>query len=257
MKCSTVAIERSAHRNRKALRAAATVTLALALAAGCERGGGEQAEHSNEGASPNADQSPQQDNTDDTPAQAGTEASEDEGPTGPTPPEGWELVDEAALDEAQQARLTDMRSARSALGQRLSQRLVTTIQDEGIVAAVRVCSEEAPQIASEVAEQYNVDVGRTSFRVRNPANTPPPEWAQPWVEAREPGPATLLNNETHELAELAPIQTAQLCTRCHGARESLDDELLAALDAAYPEDQATGFEEGELRGWFVVSAAFE
>lgn len=257
MKCSTVAIERSAHKNMKALRAAATVTLALALAAGCERGGGEQAEHSNEGESPNAVQSPQQDNTDDTPAQTSTEASEDEAPTGPTPPEGWALVDDATLSEAQQARLSEMRAARSALGQRLSQRLVSTIQSEGIVAAVRVCSEEAPQIASEVAEQYNVDVGRTSFRVRNPANTPPPEWAQPWVEAREPGPATLINSQAQQLAELAPIHTAQLCTRCHGARETLDEGLLAALDAAYPEDQATGFEEGELRGWFVVSAAFE
>lgn len=256
MKCSNVATERPANRAVVGLRAVAALAFALAITAGCQRSGSEPAEQSDEGTPRSTAQSQEQTNEDDHSTQAGTGSSDDR-PAGPTPPNGWALVDEATLSEAQQARLSEMRAARSALGQRLSQRLVTTIQDEGIVAAVRVCSEEAPQIASEVAEQYNVDVGRTSFRVRNPANTPPPEWAQPWVEAREPGPATLLNNETHELAELAPIQTAQLCTRCHGARETLDEGLLAALDAAYPEDQATGFEEGELRGWFVVSAAFE
>ncbi|MGM0774574.1 MAG: c-type heme family protein, partial [Pseudomonadota bacterium] len=38
---------------------------------------------------------------------------------------------------------------------------------------------------------------------------------------------------------------------CHG--KSIDPEVKAKLDELYPEDQATGFSEGDLRGAFVVT----
>jgi len=34
--------------------------------------------------------------------------------------------------------------------------------------------------------------------------------------------------------------------------EMIDDEVLAAVTATYPKDQAVGFAEGDLRGWFWV-----
>ena len=40
------------------------------------------------------------------------------------------------------------------------------------MAAVEVCNLEAPEIASVVAEQQDMSVGRTSLRVRNPDNQP-------------------------------------------------------------------------------------
>jgi hypothetical protein len=39
---------------------------------------------------------------------------------------------------------------------------------------------------------------------------------------------------------------------CHGPKEQLIPEVKEQLAKLYPEDSATGFSEGELRGWFWV-----
>ena len=41
---------------------------------------------------------------------------------------------------------------------------------------------------------------------------------------------------------------------CHGPREEISEEVIAKLDEYYPEDAATGFAEGDLRGWIWVEA---
>ena len=43
------------------------------------------------------------------------------------------------------------------------------------------------------------------------------------------------------------------CLACHGLKEQISPEVQAQLDRLYPEDQATGFNEGDLRGWFWVN----
>ena len=42
------------------------------------------------------------------------------------------------------------------------------------------------------------------------------------------------------------------CEACHGERESIDPDVLKTIEAFYPEDRATGFSEGDLRGWFWI-----
>jgi hypothetical protein len=46
-----------------------------------------------------------------------------------------------------------------------------------------------------------------------------------------------------------PIGTLGMCTTCHGSEASMDPELGARLAESYPDDQATGFAVGDLRGW--------
>jgi hypothetical protein len=41
---------------------------------------------------------------------------------------------------------------------------------------------------------------------------------------------------------------------CHGPSESLAPDIKEKLATLYPQDQATGFSEGELRGWFWVES---
>lgn len=47
------------------------------------------------------------------------------------------------------------------------------------------------------------------------------------------------------------IPTADLCLACHG--ESINPDLAAAIDKAYPDDKARGFKTGDIRGAFTLS----
>jgi len=164
----------------------------------------------------------------------------------PAQPEGWSALAPTTSD----ARTQRAARARDALGGRLKQRLLAALQQGGAPQAVAVCQEAAPQIAREVRAETGVAVGRTSFRVRNPNNAPPP-WTAPYVQERRATPL-LLGGPQGRLRALYPIKLAPLCVNCHGDPATFSPELKAALGQRYPSDQATGFSPGELRGWFWV-----
>ena len=141
-------------------------------------------------------------------------------------------------------------TARDELFRRLSARLVEAMSSGGPAAAIEVCRREAAEIATAVGEQYDVQVGRTSFKTRNPKNAPP-DWATALVAARtnEPQFTTLPSGDT---AALLPIRLKAQCLVCHGKIEQIDVAVQEKLAELYPQDQATGFAEGDLRGWFWV-----
>jgi len=122
----------------------------------------------------------------------------------------------------------------------------------GPVEAITACQLRAPEIAKDLS-QGNVRLGRTSHRLRNPANAPP-SWVSPILEAylanpSEQTPTTVrLPNEKSGYVEPIPLQP--LCLACHGS--ALAPDVAARIDELYPEDQAVGFEVGELRGVFWI-----
>jgi hypothetical protein len=136
---------------------------------------------------------------------------------------------------------------------RLSDRLMAEISRAGPVGAIRVCRDEAQPLTLEVAVKSAMALGRTSHRLRNPANAPRP-WAREHVEASAGRPASEVAARTFDLGDrigvLRPIPLGPLCVTCHGPVQSLAPEVRSALNAAYPQDQAVGFAPGELRGFF-------
>jgi hypothetical protein len=50
-----------------------------------------------------------------------------------------------------------------------------------------------------------------------------------------------------------PLLVVPMCVTCHGPRESLPDEVQRLLAERYPEDAATGYGPGELRGVIRVT----
>jgi hypothetical protein len=138
------------------------------------------------------------------------------------------------------------------LQQSLLAKLNTTMEVGGPVAAVEVCRTEARTIADAVASQQGIELGRTSHRLRNPANAPRP-WARAIVEGSAGAKAAAERIRVVDLGGrvgvLRPIGTAELCTRCHGQADDVRRNLGAALAVAYPQDRATGFAPGDLRGW--------
>ncbi|MGI9202778.1 MAG: Tll0287-like domain-containing protein [Woeseiaceae bacterium] len=124
--------------------------------------------------------------------------------------------------------------------------------EEGAVSAIGVCKDEAPAIASKLSID-GVKVGRTSHRLRNPANQ-----ASDWVN-------TVLESYLEKNTKFEPVVTRlpdsrvgyaeailvqPLCLTCHG--NSLAPEVAARIHESYPADEATGFAVGELRGLYWV-----
>lgn len=135
------------------------------------------------------------------------------------------------------------------------QQLMQALQrglEQGPAQAIDVCRLEAPAIAT-AASVDGIAIGRTSFRLRNPANAPT-VWQQTGLrhyqqsEDREP---MLINLEDGRVGYMEPIVTAPMCLACHGSE--LSAEVKDALFAHYPADQATGFAAGDLRGIFWVT----
>ena len=97
----------------------------------------------------------------------------------------------------------------------------------GPAAAVDVCRTEARTIAEAVALKQGIELGRTSHRVRNPANAPRP-WARAIVEGSAGAKAAAEQIRVVDLGDrvgvLRPIGTADACTRCHGAADEVQSE---------------------------------
>ena len=141
-------------------------------------------------------------------------------------------------------------AAKEELFKQLSGRLMEVMKSEGPAAAIEVCSKEAAKFATNVSEQHGVKIGRTARKLRNSANVPP-AWATKLVTADAADPQ-FVDVDDHTVGALLPIKLQQKCLACHGPEESLAPAVKDQLVKHYPDDEATGFEEGDLRGWFWV-----
>jgi hypothetical protein len=153
-------------------------------------------------------------------------------------------------------RLASAENAIAELQSTLLARLQAAMAAGGPPAAVAVCRDEARALTASVGERHRLLIGRTSDRVRNPANAP-----RPWAAAHVAASAGMrLADAVPAVVDLAdggvgvlrPIGVAPLCVTCHGPQEAVRAAIGPVLDDAYPEDRAVGFAPGDLRGWFWV-----
>ena len=123
---------------------------------------------------------------------------------------------------------------------------------QGTAEAITVCSVQAPDIAAALSRD-GVSMGRTSHRLRNPGNAAP-EWVSPILEdyldsEGDRGPLSVALPDDR-LGYVEPILLQPLCLTCHG--ETLAPDVASRINELYPEDRATGFNVGDLRGVFWV-----
>jgi hypothetical protein len=150
---------------------------------------------------------------------------------------------------AQQPPAPDRRATASAAKDQLMAQLSGRLM-EVMKAAVRVCSTEAPTLAAEVSKRLGVKIGRTSARLRNSKNTPP-EWSRAVVDEGKKA-AQFVDLPGGGLGAMFPIVLQDKCETCHGDPEKIDPAVREVLAELYPDDKATGFSTGDLRGWFWV-----
>lgn len=159
-----------------------------------------------------------------------------------------------ALPKSLQAAHAKADAAMSKLQATLQARVAEMMASGGPTATINVCRVEAPERTGEVAKAEGLELGRTSARLRNPANAPR-DWAKGWVEANAGKKAAEVKGRVFRLAGgrigvLRPIPVGAPCLSCHGPKEKVAPEVAATLAQHYPNDAAVGFAEGDLRGFF-------
>lgn len=147
----------------------------------------------------------------------------------------------------------------NALQTNLGKELQAALSEGGPLAGIEVCQEVAQPLTTEISEKYpDARISRTALRVRNPANAPDEQsravlerWASLQAGGEELPEADRYESENSVLVH-RPITTGTTCLQCHGNPANFSPALKSALAEYYPDDEATGFEEGELRGAFRI-----
>jgi hypothetical protein len=167
---------------------------------------------------------------------------------------GWKEVEPASLSKPYQQMYERTERAKKDLAKTLLGRVTEVMRKQGPRAAISVCNLEASGLTSQVAEKHDVRIGRTSHKLRNP-NNQPPEWMREFniVEKKIDKQMVLQRDDT--LAVASPIHLAEKCATCHGPKDKLNSAVINELEQRYPQDEATGFEPGDLRGWFWVTTS--
>lgn len=130
------------------------------------------------------------------------------------------------------------------------------MQNGGPVAAVEACQNAAAGIAT----RHSVapwTVARTALRARNPQNAPD-EWEgrvlrqfeQALADGKPIAELSYGERVGNEYRYMQAIGTGEVCLACHG--QKLKDDVKGILQTRYPQDQATGFTLGSLRGAFSL-----
>jgi hypothetical protein len=126
---------------------------------------------------------------------------------------------------------------------------------DGPENAVWVCRDKVPEIAAALTRD-GIEIGRTSHRVRNPANAPQP-WMEPllveYIDRGDDRTPRVLRLEDGSIGYVEPIYVQPLCLQCHGG--DIPAPLESRIAELYPSDAATGFASGDFRGLFWVRLA--
>ena len=157
-----------------------------------------------------------------------------------------------AQNDDEDALLLKSREVTASFATEMQTALQTAMAAGGPVAAIDACKVTAPEIAARLSSDYGADVGRTSLRVRNPANAAD-DWESEILAAFEaPGASSEHFEQTgnNGARYMRAIPTGALCLNCHGT--VLPPDIKAKLDAAYPDDQARGYYLEDIRGAFTI-----
>ena len=138
----------------------------------------------------------------------------------------------------------------------LKPRLKQAMQEGGPGRAIEVCASAAPRIADSLSADSGWIVRRVSLKSRNASRSVPDQWERGLIRCTTPGGASTAGEAADSLryGELVGshyrYMQAQgvggLCLTCHG--ENLSATVSDTLENFYPDDRATGYQAGQVRG---------
>ncbi|MDP2153759.1 MAG: DUF3365 domain-containing protein [Methylotenera sp.] len=159
----------------------------------------------------------------------------------------------------QQQYLEESQKTAQEFMQILGKTLKTQIESSGIESAISVCKQVAPAMAEQYSNQSRT-VKRVSLKPRNQSQGTPDEWERKTLEyfnqAQKDGqlPAkmevsSLEKTDSGQVFRyMKAIPTQAMCLKCHGSEQDISANLKQLLKSEYPNDLATGYSLGEVRG---------
>ena len=156
--------------------------------------------------------------------------------------------------------ITQGNKATAALFGELSAKLQAAMQSGGPEKAITVCKEMAQPTTQSTSDTFaNLKLTRISLKPRNPANKADTfdqkilhEWEQAISERAQLPPAVVRLKSDTSAVYYKPVLTGEICLNCHGDPATFPESFQAKLKQLYPDDQATGYKAGHLRGAFRV-----
>jgi len=138
------------------------------------------------------------------------------------------------------------------------------VADKGVAGAIPVCKEQAPELIKAKRQETGWDIRRVSLKPRNAERGTPDLWEARQLADFNIRAANGEKPETLEKSEVVQIDgkpvfryvkalpVGDICLKCHGPADGLDASLKAKLAESYPQDQATGYSKGQIRGALTV-----
>jgi len=160
----------------------------------------------------------------------------------------------------------EARSVAASVPPKLLEVLQAEIARSGPEGAIAECRERAPQLARAASEQSGWAIRRVSLRNRNPKAVPD-AWERAALEdfdrrAAAGEPPGKLEIAVSQLEDGKTVQrymralpVIDLCTQCHGAPDKMKSEVVARLQALYPDDKGVGYRPGDIRGAITLKRA--
>ncbi|MES3008683.1 MAG: DUF3365 domain-containing protein [Pseudomonadota bacterium] len=124
----------------------------------------------------------------------------------------------------------------------------------GPLNAIEVCAVEAPAIAQKLSADTGWDVNRVSLKARNSSSATPDFWEtmalslfdQRQRDGEQGADINLAEVVAGEFRYMQAQPAAPLCLTCHGT--DIAEDVRSALLRHYPNDMATGYSAGQIRG---------
>lgn len=158
----------------------------------------------------------------------------------------------------------ESRVAVKSFAEQLGEALQKEMKTGGPAAAIAVCKDVAPSIASDRSRRSGWRITRVSARVRNPLPGTPDIWEQQVLANFEQRLAQGEKVEALEFAEVVSepqgkyyrymkaVPVGEACLACHGPADKVADGVKARFAQDYPHDEALGYRLGQIRGAFSI-----
>lgn len=142
----------------------------------------------------------------------------------------------------------------------LGKNLLRAIQEKGTEHAVHFCSTKAIRLTDSLGNIIHKSIKRVSDKNRNPLNKVNAnelaliaQFKQELIEGKELK-GKLIEHEDHYTAYF-PIITNLMCLQCHGdVEDNILPTTLKTIQRIYPNDRAINYQEGDLRGLWVIES---